>query len=146
MTNQTTYKYSITKQKLVEFGENQLKGPDNAFEFIKSIGIHKEEQEHFVVLFLNTKNRIIGYSLIYIGTIDEVHSKPREIFRAAIINNTVKIILSHNHPSEDLYPSKNDIRATKKLQEAGQIIGIEILDHIIVSEKGHYSMRDHSLM
>lgn len=103
-----------------------------------------EGQEIFVVLHLNTKCRIIGHHLVGLGTLDSCLAHPRDIFRAAILNNSCSIILMHSHPSGDTNPSDADIRLTRKFKEAGDLLNIEVLNHVIVSPSGdtHRSLRE----
>ena len=103
-----------------------------------------ESQEIFVVLHLNTKCKIIGHHLVSLGTLDSCLAHSRDIFRAAILNNSHSIILMHSHPSGDTNPSDADIKITRKIKEAGELLGIEVLDHVIVSPSGysHCSLRE----
>ena len=110
----------------------------------KKIGF--EKQEHFVVLFLNVKNQLIKEETIFIGTLNQSVVHSREIFKAAILCSSAKIILCHNHPSSNCIPSEQDICITKKLQEVGKLVGIEVLDHIIVGKNMYYSFAQHQLM
>ena len=102
-------------------------------------GLQKEE---FRVLVVNNKNRILKKSIISIGTVSETIVHPREVFREAIKEGGSAIIITHNHPSGILTPSKEDIKATERIAEAGQIIGIPMLDHVIVTDNAYYSMRE----
>lgn len=102
----------------------------------------KEDREKFYVLHLDAKNRIIAKELVSVGTLTNSLSHPREIFKGAILNNSASIILVHNHPSGDTSPSKEDIERTKRLIDAGNLIGIGILDHIIVGYNTYTSMME----
>lgn len=104
-------------------------------------------QEHFYVICLNARRRIIAHSLISMGILDNVVVHPREVFRGAITIGAHSIVLMHNHPSGDVTPSEADIRVTRNLTRAGQTIQIEILDHIImgsssVQPKDYCSLRE----
>jgi DNA repair protein RadC len=87
------------------------------------------QKEHFVCLFLNTKNHVIGQETLSVGSLNASIVHPREVFRAAIKRSSASIICVHNHPSGDPTPSPEDIQLTHRLVEAGSIIGIEVLDH-----------------
>ncbi len=100
--------------------------------------LRDEKHENFIVLMLNTKNHIIGEETISKGTIDSSIIHPREVFRPAIKNSTSRIILIHNHPSGDPTPSKADKRITQSIIEAGKVLGIQVIDHIIVGD-GKYT-------
>lgn len=92
-------------------------------------------QESFHVLILNSKNALVERCLVSLGLVDASLVHPREVFRTAIHKNAAGILLAHNHPSGDPYPSVEDIRITKQLVEAGRIIDIKILDHVIIGRK-----------
>lgn len=104
-----------------------------------------EEQEHFIVLCLNTKNEIIARKTISIGTLDQAIVHPRDVFRFAIKNNAARIIAVHNHPSGNPEPSENDKTVTKRLIRSGDILGTEVLDHIIVGNDSYVSLRERGL-
>ncbi len=95
--------------------------------------IRGSKKEHFVVFYLDSRNQEIKRDIISIGTLNESLVHPREVFENAIKNNAASIIIAHNHPSGDLEPSQSDIEITKKLIQAGKILDIKIINHIIVS-------------
>lgn len=99
-------------------------------------------QEHFVVLFLNVKNQIMHKQTIFIGSLNASIVHPREIFREAVKRSAASIICAHNHPSGIPTPSPEDIEVTKRIQEAGYIIGIELLDHIIIGDHQFISLKE----
>jgi len=107
---------------------------------------HTSKKEHFIVYYLDTRNSIIKKELISLGSLNASIVHPREVFEPAVRNLCAHIILSHNHPSGDSAPSEADILVTKKLQNAGKILDIEVLDHVIVCEKGFTSMKEMGLM
>ena len=100
-----------------------------------------QDKEHFWCIGLNTRNVIEYLELVSLGTLNASLVHPREIFRRAISYGVNSIILGHNHPSDDVEPSEEDIRITNRLVEAGKIIGIEVLDHVIVSQKNSVSLQ-----
>lgn len=104
-----------------------------------------EEQEHFIVLCLNIKNEIIARKTISIGTLDQALVHPRDVFRFAIKNNAARIIAVHNHPSGNPEPSENDKTVTKRLIRSDDILGVEVLDHIIVGNDSYVSLRERGL-
>ncbi len=105
-----------------------------------------EDQEHMVVMMLNTKNRLLGEQMISKGTANASMISPREIFLQALHYHAVSIIMIHNHPSGDPTPSQDDIRFTRRIQEAGEMIGIELLDHIIIGDRKYISLKECELM
>jgi DNA repair protein RadC len=104
------------------------------------------QKEHFVCLFLNTKNHVIAKETISIGSLNAAIVHPREVFRAAIKRAAASIICAHNHPSGDPSPSREDIDLTRRLVEAGTIIGIEVLDHVIIGQERHGSLKEQGLL
>jgi DNA repair protein RadC len=99
------------------------------------------ERECLVVLLLNVRKRVKGHQLLTIGTMDTMLVHPREVFRAAIVSCASAIVLMHNHPSGDSSPSEADIKVTRDLIRAGQLLKIEVLDHVVIGNSGHSSLR-----
>lgn len=99
-------------------------------------------QEEVIALYLDSKNRIISEKLICRGTLNKSLAHPRDIFRWAIIHNAASFIIVHNHPSGDCTPSQQDIEFTKKLTTVSKLVGIDLLDHFIVSDADYYSFRE----
>lgn len=119
--------------------------PTDAYDLIR----HQLEflnKEHFMVLLLNTKNRVISVETISIGSLNSSIVHPREIFNPAIRKSAAAIILAHNHPSGDPTPSREDVEVTKRIVEAGDIIGIKVLDHIIVGDGSYLSFKEQGLI
>ena len=104
--------------------------------------IYGQKKEFFIAFYLNSKNKIIAREIISIGTLNTSLIHPRELFKGAILRSANSIILAHNHPSGSLEPSDEDISTTKKLINCGELLGIKILDHVIVSDKGFKSIME----
>lgn len=121
-----------------------LDSPKKIFEFLKE-KIGKEKKEHFVILYFDTKNNLI-FDEISIGTLNASLVHPREVFSKAITNHASHIVIAHNHPSGDSTPSSDDINTTKRLIEASKILGIAVIDHIIVSNRDYFSLKENSLI
>lgn len=100
---------------------------------------HDLEQEHFILLTLNTKNQIIRKRTLFIGTLNQSIAHPRDIFREAIRDNAAQIIIAHNHPSGDPTPSEADSVFTSRLTKICELVGIQMLDHLILGESTYYS-------
>jgi DNA repair protein RadC len=100
------------------------------------------ECECFVVLLLNTRRRVKGHQLLAIGTMDTILVHPREVFRGAVVANAAAIVLMHNHPSGDPTPSEADIKVTRDLIRAGQLMKIDVLDHVIMGNPTRSSLRE----
>jgi DNA repair protein RadC len=99
------------------------------------------ECECLVVLLLNARRRVKGHHLVSIGLMDSVFVSPREVFRVAVISSSAALILMHNHPSGDPSPSEADIKVTRDLIRAGQLMKIEVLDHVVIGNPNHQSLR-----
>lgn len=108
--------------------------------------LRHQKQESLKLLLLNTKSRLIGETDISRGTVNSTIVSPRELFVEALQKNAVSIILIHNHPSGDPAPSKEDILITRRIHEAGQMIGVELLDHIVIGNNCYYSMREQGIL
>lgn len=120
-------------------------------EDITSLRLIKEEliasdREKFLCLHLDTKNHLISYEVVSIGTLNAALVHPREVFKGAILSNASSIILCHNHPSGIPRPSREDIDLTKRLKQAGDLLGISILDHIIIGNNSHVSFKEEGLL
>lgn len=130
--------------KLLQIREAQgdfANSPDKVAEIMAEDG--KADRECFWVLHLNTKNQIIEKELAFMGYLSGTSIHPREVFRKALLNSSASIITVHNHPSGDPEPSQDDENTWKRLNEAGKILGIEVLDHITITPNGrHYSFKD----
>ena len=102
-----------------------------------------EEQEHFIVATLNGAHEVICAHCITKGLVNRTIVHPREVFRPALLDNACAVILAHNHPSGQWEPSGEDIELTKRLKQGGDLMGIPVLDHIIVTKNGFYSFLEH---
>ncbi len=117
-----------------------IRSPEDAYEYLRDM--QYLNQEHFVVLGLNTKNEILYRETIFVGTLNSSVVHPREVFKSLIRRSCASAIVSHNHPSGDVSPSQEDVQVTKRLHEAGKTIGIEVLDHIIVGHERYVSLKE----
>jgi DNA repair protein RadC len=118
--------------------------PREVWEELKDIRDNKKE--HFVIFFLDTQNQEIKREIISVGILNSSLIHPREVFEPAIKNLASHIIIAHNHPSGSLEPSNEDITVTKRLADAGSLLGIEILDHVIVTKTSYVSFKEQSLI
>lgn len=146
MVRMIKYKTRLTENKRVVLEkEVSANRPDLSYvirspEDVVTVGkgfmrIHEEPEEYMYMICMNTKNKIIGVFEISHGSVNSSIVTPREVFQKALLANAVSIIVMHNHPSGDSTPSREDIEVTKRLVEAGKIVGIEVLDHIIVGDR-----------
>ena len=121
-----------------------MSSPGLIFDEIKDMGDYS--QESFLVITLNTKNKIINKNIISIGLLDSTSVHSREVFKCAIRDNAKSIILAHNHPSGDPSPSSPDIKLTKRLIDCGRLLDIPVLDHIIVGRDKYISLREDGIV
>jgi DNA repair protein RadC len=121
----------------------KLNNSKEIYEFIKDKLIYKK-QEYFYCLYLDTNNKLIEDKLLFIGTLNKANIHPREIFKYAYMNNSTKVVLIHNHPSNNVLPSKEDIILTKNIIDISKIQDIKIIDHIIVGNSNYYSFYDNN--
>ncbi len=117
------------------------RSPDKAAALVRRI-LPDNVREHFVALLLDIRTQVVGYYVVATGTASSCPVAAREVFQAAVISGANALILAHNHPSGDMTPSAEDKAVTKRLKEAGELLGIPVLDHIIVDEKSFYSFHD----
>lgn len=118
-----------------------IQSPDDAAQLMME-RMRFLKQEHFVCLYLNTKNQIIGEETIFIGTLNSSLVHPREVFMYAVKYSAAGIICLHNHPSGDCIPSQEDISVTKRLIDNGELMGINVLDHLIIGDKKYTSLKE----
>lgn len=122
-----------------------IKSPEDVYRLVGD-DMKNLKKEVFKIIMLDTKNNVIGIKDISIGSLNSSICHPREIFKEAIINSCSGIILSHNHPSQNCEPSKEDCETTKRLVEVGDIVGIKVLDHVIVGGSRYLSFKEQGLM
>jgi DNA repair protein RadC len=122
-----------------------IKNPESVVKAIRS-SIKDKAKEHFKLILLNPRNKIIGISTISIGTLNASLVHPREVFKDAIVHSAASVVLAHNHPSGDPEPSEDDIKITNKLVESGKILGIEVIDHIVIGKNNFCSFKEKGLM
>lgn len=144
MKNIPVVKCQLVKESSVSADPGAITSPSAAAAILSNY-LDGADREHFVVLMLNTKNKPIGINTVSIGTINSSLVHPREVFKPAILASAAGIILGHNHPSGDTQPSREDREITKRLKEAGDLLGIQVLDHVIIGDS-FLSLREQGLM
>ena len=108
--------------------------------------LRHKEQEHLIALFLNTRNKLLREKLMFKGTVNASIISPREIFLEALEVHAVQLVLVHNHPSGDPSPSLEDIRVTKRISKGGELLGIQLLDHVIIGDRCYSSLRERGIL
>lgn len=104
--------------------------------------LKRKKREHFLAIYLNARQQLITKHIISIGTLDSSIAHPRDVFAPALQHNAAHVIIAHNHPSGDPDPSHADILLTKRMYHAGKILGVDLIDHIIIAEKGIASLKE----
>ncbi len=132
---------ALVRESTVKSERRRIRGPEDAAEILRQI-IGDYDREAFVVLLVDAKHRVISAHVAGVGTLDAAQTGPREVFRAAILAGAKAVVLGHNHPSGDPTPSSADLHLTRRLAKAGELLGIPVLDHIIIGEASHVSLRE----
>lgn len=140
------FKIDIVKEKIdgVDYdGRKNLNSSQLAYDVLKDIYSQwSDDKERVLAIPLDSKNKPLGVDLVSIGTVNTALMHPREVFRKAIIAGANSVIVSHNHPSGDPSPSREDIDMTERLKSAGTILGIRLLDHIIIGDQAFVSLAE----
>ena len=123
----------------------KIETPEDVYNLLKT-ELASKKKEHFKLLSLTSRNRLIAVDNISSGSLNSNIVHPREVFAAAIANRAAVVILTHNHPSGDPEPSEDDLKITKRLVEAGKILGIEVTDHVIVARDKYFSFAKNNLL
>lgn len=134
----------LVKEKTTRYDvNNTLTSPETAYKFIECVcELSSEPEENLMMLTLSTKNTVTGVFTVSKGSLNNSIVHPREVYKRALLNNANSIMIFHNHPSGDPAPSREDIAITKRLEEAGKIIGIKLLDHLIIGDERFTSLRE----
>jgi DNA repair protein RadC len=121
-----------------------IDGPEDVASLLDDLRL--ERQEHFVAIYLDSKSTILRVATIHIGTVNQTQVGMREIFREAVREGAVSVIVAHNHPSGDPEPSPEDVAVTKEIQKVGDLLDIKLLDHVIIGERRWISLKRQGLM
>ncbi|MDB4304248.1 JAB domain-containing protein [Desulfosarcina sp.] len=146
----SVYRVSLVKDESVSFGNVRLANSQEAQALIQNLIMTKgqPDREQFVVALLNAKNELIGLNIVSVGSLSSAPVHPREVLKPAILANSAAMILCHNHPSNDLEPSPEDVAITSKIIRAADIIGIQIHEHLIITmeDDRYYSFADQGII
>ncbi len=124
--------------------KSSVRTPEDVVALVKG-RLKGKKKEHFLAILLDTRGQLIKTSEISIGSLDSSVVHPREVFKEAMSASAASVIFVHNHPSGDTEPSEDDIRLSERLAKAGEVMGIDVLDHIIVSDRSHFSLKSRGL-
>jgi len=136
--------FELGKRLLKNKTSRLIMSPKDVWEDLKDLRDNKKE--HFIIFYLDNQNQVIKKEVISIGTINSSLVHPREVFEPAVKNLASQIIIAHNHPSGESQPSDKDLQITKRLIEAGKILGIEVIDHVIVTKNNFFSFREKGII
>jgi DNA repair protein RadC len=131
----------LVRESSMLYKNRKISSPEDAWVLFKQY-LDGVDREHFVVMALDTKNQPTAIQTCHIGSLNSSMAHPREIMKVAILSNAASLILGHNHPSNDPSPSQEDVQVTKRIVEAGQLLGIDVLDHIIVCDDSFVSLKE----
>ncbi len=134
----------MVQEKALEYRTNRITSASDAYALLHEYSL--KEKEHFLLITLDGASNVIQKRVIHIGTLNQSLVHPREVFRPAILDNAAGIIVCHNHPSGTLEASRADIQVTQRLKEVAKLVGIELLDHVIISKQGYYSFSDEGML
>jgi len=139
------YVHELTKRRYRGKTPKAIRGPDDVVALVGA-KLRKEKRENFIVLILNARHEVMCLETVSVGSLNASIVHPREVFRPAVIESAASIVLVHNHPSGDPEPSEEDLAITKRLVEAGELLGIGVLDHVVVASRGVVSLRSRQLI
>ncbi|MGD9678914.1 MAG: RadC family protein [Vulcanibacillus sp.] len=135
----------MVKENSITYSNRVISSPADSAEIIRDF-IEDSDREQMIVCCLDTKNQPTSISIVSIGSLNSAIVHPREVYKTAILSNSSSIIIAHNHPSGNSEPSHEDIVLTNRLDEAGKIIGIKLLDHLIIGYSNFYSFKEEGLL
>ncbi len=141
----TTLKVLMVRDRRKTRKDISLPSPHDVHQFMRRRA-RNLDREYFWTIHLNVRNRVLGVETVSIGSLSETIVHPREVFKGAILSNAASVILVHNHPSGDPMPSPEDISLSRRLVSAGQLMKIEVLDHIVIAGESYSSLKDRGLM
>ncbi|WP_342550539.1 JAB domain-containing protein [Lysinibacillus sp. FSL M8-0216] len=131
----------LVREKTILYKDRKIRSPRCAYELIRDF-LGDVDREHFVILCLDTKNQPTCIQVVHIGSLNASIVHPREVLKPALLSNAASAIVAHNHPSNVSDPSPEDIEVTKRLVHAGEILGIDILDHLIICTDTFHSLKE----
>jgi DNA repair protein RadC len=139
------YVRELTSRKYRGRPPAPIRGPDDVVALVGR-KLRKDRREQFVILLLNARHEVLRQETVSVGSLNASIVHPREVFRPAVVHSAASVVLVHNHPSGDPEPSEEDLSITRRLVEAGDLMGIGVLDHVIIAERGVVSFRSRQLL
>jgi DNA repair protein RadC len=149
-SNQPAKRVDIVSLKIVRessmlYQRRTVRSPQDAYDLVKEF-VADADREHFLVVCLDTKNRPTSINVCHVGSLNASLAHPREVMKTAVLSNAASVLIFYNHPSGDTNPSPEDIEVTIRLVRAGEILGIEVIDHLIISDGEFVSLKEKGYM
>jgi DNA repair protein RadC len=139
------YRVTLVRDSSLPTPSRSVQSPADACAMLRAF-IGDADREHFVALLLDTRNRVAGLHTVSVGNLSASLVHPREVFKAAILGSAAALIVGHNHPSGDADPSQEDLAMTARLKQAGELLGIPVLDHLVLGDPGFASLKERGLL
>jgi DNA repair protein RadC len=142
------YSLRLVKEKAAEYdAPKYVKTSEDIVRVCREVmGLHEQAEENLVCFDLNTKNAIVAIRVVSIGTINSSLVHPREVFKGALMSNANSVIIAHNHPSGEVEPSAADHIVTRQIWKAGELLQVQLLDHVVIGHDGYYSYLDSGVL
>ncbi|AVK85929.1 DNA repair protein RadC [Lysinibacillus sp. B2A1] len=131
----------LVREKTMLYKDRKIRSPHSAYELLRDF-LGDVDREHFIVMCLDTKNQPTCIQTVHIGSLNSSIVHPREVLKSALLSNSASIIVAHNHPSNICDPSPEDISVTERLKKACEIVGVELLDHLIICSDSFKSLKE----
>lgn len=136
----------MVRERILPYVTNIIRNPQDIFSLAKEMQLPDEDREHCLVIALSTKNHVVAIHTVSIGTLNSACVHPREVLKVCILASAASYVLVHNHPSNDPTFSQEDISLSQRLVEASQLVGIEMLDHVVVTSDSFRSMKEQGII
>ncbi len=141
----TVVRLQVVKEEVEYYGSKKVQSPKDLEEVVRKF-IGNADREVFLAVNLSSANKINSIHVVSIGSLNQSLVHPRECFKAALLCNAQAVVFAHNHPSGEVIPSLEDKQLTAGLKQAGQLLGIKVLDHVIVGDKGYFSFQENNIL
>ncbi len=141
----TIVRLQVVKEEVEYYGSKKVQTPKDLEEVVRKF-IGDADREIFLAVNLSSANRINSIHIVSVGSLNQSVVHPRECFKAALLSNAQAVVFAHNHPSGEVIPSLEDKQLTAGLKQAGQLLGIKVLDHVIVGDKGYFSFQENNIL
>lgn len=141
MEPETGYTVSTVRQRRRGKRPPEIRDPKAVYELVRPL-VQAADREHFYAVYLNTRHQVLAVDLVSVGSLNASIVHPREVYKRGIVLSAAALLVVHNHPSGETEPSEDDLAITRRLQEAGSLLGIPLLDHLILGRTGYRSLKE----